>query len=308
MGTRQKKKICNCTVVCLSQVGHATVVRQSYDNRELFGAFFQVFMYWDARWTVVLLSCNCDTIDDSQQKLLKHARLHPYESNKITGRFPFQLLHQCTILPKHQAPFDPWLNPPMSGVSILVTGTSSRVRQGAYSTGPNIIVLVKKPSSLNGMFFQTFIPAELYSSKKIVKCRTTNVPLSYDKQSMLCEHRTKFVILETIVRLYHECLAIVVRLSYDSPATIVLSKWFMLVPTMMCLSHNSRTTVVRHSHDNHNTVIRQKVVEQKRCMSNFRSTTHNSATMLKISCNCRAIVVRRSQMTHDLTKFHVVEL
>ena len=37
-------------------------------------------------------------------------RLHPHESNKITGRFPFQLSHQCTILPKHQALFDPWPN------------------------------------------------------------------------------------------------------------------------------------------------------------------------------------------------------
>ena len=139
-------------------------------------------------------------------------------------------------------------------------------------------------------------------------CCTTNVPLSYDRPSMLCEHCTKFGIRETIVQLYYECLATVVRLLYDSPATIVLLKWFMLGPTTMCVSRNSRTTVVRHSHDSHKTVIRQKIVEQKRNMSNFRSTTHDSATMLKISCNCRAIVVRRSQMTHDLTKFHVVEL
>ena len=38
---------------------------------------------------------------------------------------------------------------------------------------------------------------------------------------MLCEHRTKCDIRETIVRLYHECLATVVGLSYDRRTTVV---------------------------------------------------------------------------------------
>ena len=112
---------------------------------------------------------------------------------------------------------------------------------------------------------------------------------------MMCEHRMKLGIREIIVRLYYECLVTVVRLSYDSPATIVLLKWFMLVPTTMSLSHNSRTTVMR-----------QKNRRAKKVHVQFSS--HDSAPMLKISCNCRAIVVWRSQMTRDLTKFHVVEL
>ncbi|CAC5408183.1 unnamed protein product [Mytilus coruscus] len=59
-------------------------------------------------------------------------------------------------------------------------------------------------------------PSNCILLNKTTICCTTNVPLSYDRQSMLCEHRTKFGICETIVRLYHECLATVVRLSYDS--------------------------------------------------------------------------------------------
>ena len=55
----------------------------------------------------------------SQQNILKHARLHPHESNKITGRYPLQLLYQCTILHKHQAQFDLGLYSPTSGVSLV---------------------------------------------------------------------------------------------------------------------------------------------------------------------------------------------
>ena len=51
----------------------------------------------------------------------------------------------------------------------------------------------------------------------------------------------------------------VVRLWYDSRATVVrlfYLKLFILEPTTICLSHDSRTTVLRHSHDSHKTVTR----------------------------------------------------
>ena len=86
-------------------------------------------MSWDVCVTVVSLSCNCrttvaqqswvtrafdsilvvckegpiywvsDVRDDSQQQFLKHARLHPHESNEITGRFPLQLLQRYIYCP-----------------------------------------------------------------------------------------------------------------------------------------------------------------------------------------------------------------
>ena len=54
-----QKKNCYCIVVGLSQVGCATVVRQSW---VVLGFFFQVFMSWDAHVTVVSLSYDCRTI------------------------------------------------------------------------------------------------------------------------------------------------------------------------------------------------------------------------------------------------------
>ena len=119
------------------------------------------------------------------------------------------------------------------------------------------------------MFSKHSFPPNCSLLNKTKICCTTNVQLSYDRQSILCEHRTKFGIRETIVRLYHECIATVVRLSYDSSTVVFFLKWFMLIPTTMCLSHDSRTIVVRHSDDSHKTVTRQKIVEQKRCMSKF---------------------------------------
>ena len=83
MGSRQRR-----IVIALSWVSRKSVVRQSYDNRQLFWANFQVFMSWDARVTVVSLSYH---------SVLKHARIHPHEPNEITGRFPLQLLHQCIL-------------------------------------------------------------------------------------------------------------------------------------------------------------------------------------------------------------------
>ena len=110
---------------------------------------------------------------------------------------------------------------------------------------------------------------------------------------MLCDHRTKFGICETIVRLYHECLPTVVRLSYESRATVVrlfLLNWFMLVPT-------NNVFIARQSYDCVKTLSRQpqdsdmtKIVDQKRCMFNFRPTTHDGATMLKISFDCRTTI------------------
>ena len=125
-------------------------------------------------------------------------------------------------------------------------------------------------------------------------CCTTKIPLSYDRQSMLCEHRTKFGIRETIVRLYYECLTTVVGLLYDSRATVV--RFFFIKMVYVC-THNN-VFIARQSHDSGKTLSRQpqdsdtikKIVEQKRCMSNFRHTTHDSATMLKISCDCRTMI------------------
>ena len=124
---------------------------------------------------------------------------------------------------------------------------------------------------------------------------------------MLGEHRTKFGIRDTIVRLYHECLVTVLRLSYDRRLTVV--RLFLI--KMVYVGTHDNVFIARQSHDCGKTLSRQpqdsdtkKNRGAKRCMSNFYPTKHDSATMLKISCT----VVRRSQMTSDLTKFHVVEL
>ncbi|VDI43830.1 Hypothetical predicted protein [Mytilus galloprovincialis] len=84
-------------------------------------------------------------------------------------------------------------------------------------------------------------------------CCTTNVPLSYDRQSMLCEHRTKFGIRETIVRLYHECLATVVGLSYDSRTTVV--RFFFI--KMVYVGTHDNVFIARQSHDCDKTLSRQ---------------------------------------------------
>lgn len=131
------------------------------------------------------------------------------------------------------------------------------------------------------MSFQTFISTNCILLNKTKICGTSNVPLSYDRQSMLCEHRTKFFICKTIVRLYHECLAKVVGLSYDSRATFVR---FFFIKLVYVSTHDNVFS------DSHQTVTRQKIVDKKRCMSYFRPTTHDTATMLKKSCDCRTMI------------------
>ena len=121
---------CHGFVASRSCDSRVNILRQSCDNRTTIVSCLGLFFRFSCQWMFVLLSCHCRVTVvllwcDYQQKLLKHASLHPHESNEITGRFPLQLIHQCTILPKHQAPF----NPPTSGVSlvlVLFTGSNQR--------------------------------------------------------------------------------------------------------------------------------------------------------------------------------------
>ena len=135
------------------------------------------------------------------------------------------------------------------------------------------------------MSFQTFISANCILLDKTKMCCTTNVPLSYDRQSMLCEHRTKFGMRDTNVRLYHECLATVVGLAYDSRATVV--RFFI---KMVYVGTHDNVFIARQFHDCGMTFSRQpqdsdmtKNCEQKRCMSHDTRRHHDAQTIVHLS-------------------------
>ena len=137
---------------------------------------------------------------------------------------------------------------------------------------------------------------------------TTNVQLLCDKHSIMCKHRTKFGIREKIVRLYHECLATVVGLSYDSRTTVVrlfLLKW-------VYVGSHDNVFIARQSLDCNKTLSPQppdsdttKYHRAKKVHVQFSS--HDTRQHHDAKKN-RATVVRWSQMTHDLTNLHVVAL
>ena len=106
--TRQKKKLTYCrgfvyifrfschgarvTVVLLSCHCRTTVAQQSWVTCA-FDSELLVYKAGPINWVI-------DLRGDFLKKFFKHTRLHPNNSNEITGRFTLRLLHQCTILPK----------------------------------------------------------------------------------------------------------------------------------------------------------------------------------------------------------------
>ena len=110
--------------------------------------------------------------------------------------------------------------------------------------------------------------------------------------------------------------ASVVRQSYDIHEIVVWqSSDDCLIKKVYVGTHDNVYTA-QQSHDCGKTLSRQpqdsdttKNRRAKKVHVQFSShDTRQRHRMLKISRNCRAIVVRRSHMTRDLTKFHVVEL
>ena len=193
--------------------------------------------------------------------------LHPNESNEIIGRFSAPTLASVyyTAQPSGTVWSMAWPMQPTSGVSLVPILSWAWINAYIFCSCWR---LARRPLSR----------AKHNHSDGIAMDELTIVVRQTIK---LCENHTKFGVRETIVRLYHECLAVVLKLSYDSLATIVWFKWLMLIPSTMRLSYDSHMTVVRHFHDSHKTKNRRA----KKVHVQFSS--HDSATMLKIACDCR---------------------
>ena len=127
-------------VIVLSWVCRKSVVLQSCVNRTTIVSCLGLFFRFSCHGMRVLLSCHCPatvvrllcSVTHLSEKYLETTRLHLYESNDINGRFPLQLLYQCTILTKHHAPFDPWLTNQCPVFRWFLY--CSRVRINAYRT------------------------------------------------------------------------------------------------------------------------------------------------------------------------------